>query len=264
MGTATAKALTIARTMNEIIMWQLGVRYPPLDIAVEKVDEQPRWPKEVRHHIDFVHIDVLSDSSAARGMCQRHGTGKVRHLDMRFMWIQQVIRDKEVLLKAVPTDDNLSDMGTKNLPSDKLEKFKLLIGLASLGAQGWRRPEAVVAALILASLPRAEGRDDYDDEVQSNFMLDFVIPVGTLLFAVFGAYTLCDKIATKTKRTMTREARPKPRAAVPTVPTQAAVMRRSVLTQSPVTYKTSLQQPRFLPLADTAHGAWVEPYLPDR
>ena len=80
----------------------------------------------------------------------------------------------------------------------------------------------------------------------------------------FGAYTLCDKIAMKTKRTTTREARPKPRAAVPTVPTQAAVMRRSVLTQSPVTYKTSLQQPRFLPLAEGAHGAWVEPYLSDR
>ena len=65
--------------MNEIVMWKVGLKYPPLDVAIEKAVEQPRWPKEVRMHVDFVHIDVLSDSSAARGMCQRHGTGKVRH-----------------------------------------------------------------------------------------------------------------------------------------------------------------------------------------
>ena len=265
VGTTTAKALTMSRTMNEIVMWQLGLSYPPLDDAIEKVIEQARWPKEVRMHNDFVHIDVLSDSSAARGMCQRHGTGKVRHLDMRFMWIQQVIRDKEVLLKAVPTDDNLSDMGTKNLPSDKLEKFKLLIGLASLGAQGWRRPEAIVAALTLASLPRVDGRDYNDDEVQNTFWLDFivwsVIPVCTLLLAVFGAYTLCERIMEKLERTMKREVRPKPRTVAPSVSTQAAIAKRTVMTQSPVTYKTSLLQPTFVPLADGVHGAWVDPYL---
>ena len=34
-------------------------------------------------------LDIYSDSAAGRGMCQRVGVGKVRHLELRFLWIQE-------------------------------------------------------------------------------------------------------------------------------------------------------------------------------
>ena len=39
-------------------------------------------------------LDVYSDSTAGRGMCQRTGVGKVRHLELRFLWIQERLRLK--------------------------------------------------------------------------------------------------------------------------------------------------------------------------
>ena len=46
---------------------------------------------------------VLSDSSAARSMAQRVGCGKVKHLSLKQMWIQQAVRDKELSIGKVDT-----------------------------------------------------------------------------------------------------------------------------------------------------------------
>ena len=37
-----------------------------------------------------------SDSTAGRGICQRHGVGKVRHLELRYLWLQDRVRLKQV------------------------------------------------------------------------------------------------------------------------------------------------------------------------
>ena len=37
-------------------------------------------------------LRVWTDSSAAVGICNRHGLGKLRHLDTRTLWIQQAVR----------------------------------------------------------------------------------------------------------------------------------------------------------------------------
>ena len=38
-------------------------------------------------------LRVWTDSTASRGMCARQGVGKVRHLDVQELWIQQRIRN---------------------------------------------------------------------------------------------------------------------------------------------------------------------------
>ena len=57
---------------------------------------------------------VLTDSSAANGIVHRLGAGKVKHLEARQLWVQQVVSSKEVIVKKVPRDDNLSDALTHN------------------------------------------------------------------------------------------------------------------------------------------------------
>ena len=62
-----------------------------------------------------------SDSRAARVMCQRLGTGRVRHLAVRHMWVQEHVRSGRFTLNRVSTTDNEADIGTKHLPRDRVD-----------------------------------------------------------------------------------------------------------------------------------------------
>ena len=62
-----------------------------------------------------INVDVETDSTVAIGMCSRSGVGKTRHIQIRWLWIQDAIRDKVVRLRKVRGTDNNADMGTKDL-----------------------------------------------------------------------------------------------------------------------------------------------------
>ena len=62
-----------------------------------------------------INVDVETDSTAAMGMCSRTGVGKTRHIQVRWLWIQDAIRDKVVRLKKVKSTENVADLGTKDL-----------------------------------------------------------------------------------------------------------------------------------------------------
>eukprot|EP00435_Cladocopium_sp_Y103_P030112 s1954_g7.t1 len=67
---------------------------------------------------------VHLDSSAARGVFQRQGAGRIRHLEVKSLCVQQALKQKKFSLHAVGTNDNVADVGTKALPVAKLEKFR--------------------------------------------------------------------------------------------------------------------------------------------
>ena len=69
-----------------------------------------------------------SDSSAARGMTQRQGIGRVRHMDA-MLWIQQKERDKIIQVSPIPTDLNSADIGTKTLPKKRLRGLLYMMGV---------------------------------------------------------------------------------------------------------------------------------------
>ena len=56
---------------------------------------------------------LMTDSTAARGMCHRRGLGKVRHMDVQMLWLQQKVQNREVGLKKVAGKQNLGDLLTK-------------------------------------------------------------------------------------------------------------------------------------------------------
>ena len=62
-----------------------------------------------------INVDVETDSKAATGMCSRTGVGKTRHIQVRWLWIQDEIRDKIVRRRKVRGTDNEADMGTTDL-----------------------------------------------------------------------------------------------------------------------------------------------------
>ena len=68
------------------------------------------------------HI-LLTDSSSAPQLCSRQGTGKVKHLSAKILWIQDQVRNGEIALSQISTSTafNVADIGTKVLSAKRLK-----------------------------------------------------------------------------------------------------------------------------------------------
>ena len=62
----------------------------------------------------------FTDSSSARQLVTRQGTGKVRHLSGKVLWVQEKTLNGEVVMAQVPTVWNTGDIGTKALSRQRL------------------------------------------------------------------------------------------------------------------------------------------------
>ena len=61
-----------------------------------------------------VHIDA----SAAIGVMKRQGLGKLRHIQVRDLWLQAEIKEGRLKVDKVATNVNPADVGTKILAAD--------------------------------------------------------------------------------------------------------------------------------------------------
>ena len=65
-----------------------------------------------------LEIRLFTDSSAAKGICRRRGHGKVRHIDVQYLWLQERVQSGDLALKSLPGRDNPADMMTKHVDSE--------------------------------------------------------------------------------------------------------------------------------------------------
>ena len=65
---------------------------------------------------------VRSDSSAALAMSQRVVIGKVRHIEVQHLWIQERHSAKDIDLRKVRGDVNPADLLTKGVPQETLRR----------------------------------------------------------------------------------------------------------------------------------------------
>ena len=77
-------------------------------------------------------LTVWSDSSAARSVASRRGIGKVRHLQVRYLWVQEAVSSKRLMLRCVKGSDNPADAMTKPLTERELEKHCARMGIGFL------------------------------------------------------------------------------------------------------------------------------------
>ena len=71
-----------------------------------------------------VHID----SAAAIGVIGRRGNGKLRHVRVGSLWIQERVETGELRVQKVPGEWNPADLMTKCLGQAQVERF---VGMAS-------------------------------------------------------------------------------------------------------------------------------------
>ena len=76
-------------------------------------------------------VEVLVDSSAALAVVGRRGNGKLRHVRVRKMWIQEIAHDGAISYRKVAGSQNSADLMTKHVPAplaaQHLEKMHLRI-----------------------------------------------------------------------------------------------------------------------------------------
>ena len=70
------------------------------------------------------------DSSAARGALQRTGTGRMKHLEVKHLWVQDLVLQKRLSVQWVPRSQNPSDMLTHPVSASDLKRH-----VNSLGAR---------------------------------------------------------------------------------------------------------------------------------
>ena len=74
-------------------------------------------------------LEALSDATAAIGIARRMGLGKVRHISVSELWIQERVRGCDLKLSKVLDRDNPVDMLTKHIEKPTLHRLLPLAGL---------------------------------------------------------------------------------------------------------------------------------------
>ena len=72
---------------------------------------------------DASEMAVHIDSSAAIGVVNHRGSGKLRHIRVGQLWIQEMAEEGEVVIRKVSGDRNVADLMTKHLPERKISQY---------------------------------------------------------------------------------------------------------------------------------------------
>lgn len=123
------------------------------------------FPLKMRLHLD---------SSAAKAVSQRLGAGRIRHLEVRTLWLQRLVKLKQVQVLKELGERNPADIGTKVLAEKKFLQLRELVGLRSINPELMKLEEAPVVVRAINvdanAATSVEGRDEvihFDDEVVS-------------------------------------------------------------------------------------------------
>jgi len=243
-------------------------------------------------------ISIGTDSDAGRALSTRRGVGRVRHLEVRQLYIQKLTNDGRVKVYRRPGSENEADIGTKPLERELL--FKHLRSLGTMEVDntgrigelpnghskpvGRNSPQVRQAALMallagLVSPCRASGTasDSYPEhlETQQDYADIWVLILAMIVFGLTSWAVCCGSWAfilwQKSKQVDSAHVsecsfkqvdKPIHPLFQPTaaIEPERHVSKRHVLVQSMTTYTwlRGVSHPRFLPLRNSSEGAWVD------
>ena len=140
-------------------------------------------------------IYLYTDSSGARGILQRKGVGRLRHLSCRILWLQNLIGVGIIKLSAVSGSTNPADIGTKRLTANRLRSLMSLLGLFNMSTntvEGSDDPGRIfsrrqnVRTLISAlGLLQLQGCSDENFDSSSSWRLVSTLVLGFLILLPF-------------------------------------------------------------------------------
>ena len=103
---------------------------------------------------DFA-IRIYSDSSSARALSNRKGLGKQRHVQTRYLWLQERVALRHLEVKKIATKENLSDILTKSCNRETLERHCTSMGLKEVSPHRLQK-KALGSKVAGSSAPRSK------------------------------------------------------------------------------------------------------------
>jgi hypothetical protein len=88
-------------------------------------------------------LRIHVDSSAAIGICRRTGVGKVRHLDTRLLWIQELVRDGTLEVIKIAGIINPADLMTKHLAAEAISANLARLGCFECAGRSELAPRCI-------------------------------------------------------------------------------------------------------------------------
>ena len=95
-----------------------------------------------------VKATLFTDASAAIGIVRRAGLGKLRHLNVRYLWLQDQVKLNNFGLLKVPGLENSADLMTKNLGAEQLEKHVTALGMRRSRDRAATAPTLASATIV--------------------------------------------------------------------------------------------------------------------
>ena len=68
-----------------------------------------------------MEVRLWTDSSAAKAVANRCGMGKLRHAELKWLWVQDMVKEGRVQLKTVKGTENVADHQTKPKTREEVE-----------------------------------------------------------------------------------------------------------------------------------------------
>ena len=115
LSSCEAELLTGTAAVGDAIQMSNSLRFL---VGEEKLENSAR-----------VTLTLHTDSSSAKAAWQRRGSGRLKHIDTRMLWLQRMLRKQYIRLQKVPTTYNPSDLNTKKLSRARRELLMSIIGI---------------------------------------------------------------------------------------------------------------------------------------
>ena len=122
----------------------------------------------------FIKGDVHADSRAASGISQRTGIGKMRHVNVQALWVQEVRCNKRLKYHKVLGTRNPSDILTKHVNRELLATHTRTLGLEHRGGRADTAPSLdSVEAYTEESQPSIESHSIENRRVRFSKIIEY-------------------------------------------------------------------------------------------
>ena len=85
-------------------------------------------------------LELHADAAAAIGVCRRRGLGKIRHLHVADLWVQDKLKSQEFALTKIPGQENAADALTKHVDLRTLDKHLVKMSLQLKAGRAEKAP----------------------------------------------------------------------------------------------------------------------------
>ena len=74
-------------------------------------------------------VELHTDSSAAKSFASRRGVGKIRHISVKELWLQEAVKEGKVRLRKIGGEVNPADLMTKYLEMVTIKRLSGIFGV---------------------------------------------------------------------------------------------------------------------------------------